>query len=101
ILQVHEADINQLKLGLKATITLDTYKGVVLNGEISKIAAVAISGGWRDDVKKFAVDVGIVGSNLNLRTGITAKAEIKIGQLADVIYVPLQAVEVKDGKHRA
>ena len=76
ILQVHEADIDQITSGLPVTVTLDTYKGVVLKGSVDKIAAVAIAGGWRDDVKKFAVEVGIVGSSLTLRTGITAKAEI-------------------------
>lgn len=100
ILQVHEADINQISSGLPVTVTLDTYKGVVLKGEVSKIAAVAISGGWQDDVKKFAVDIAIVGSTLTLRTGITAKAEIAIGEMKNVIYVPLQTVQVKDGKHR-
>ncbi len=99
-LQVHEAEIDKLKLGLKATVTLETYKGVVLHGEVCKIAAIAISGGWRDEVKKFAVDVAIVESHLNLRTGITAKAEIEVSRLPDVLHVPLQAVHVKDGKHR-
>jgi HlyD family secretion protein len=99
-LQVHEAEIDKLKLGLKATVTLETYKGVVLHGEVSKIAAIAISGGWRDEVKKFAVDVAIIESHLNLRTGITAKAEIEVTKLPEVLHVPLQAVHVKDGKHR-
>ncbi|MEZ0229756.1 MAG: efflux RND transporter periplasmic adaptor subunit, partial [Planctomycetota bacterium] len=35
-----------------------------------------------------------------LRTGITAKAEIAIGEMKNVVYVPLQTVQVKDGKHR-
>ncbi|MBI1853271.1 MAG: efflux RND transporter periplasmic adaptor subunit [Planctomycetes bacterium] len=102
VIKVHEADINKLKVGQPATITLETYKGLLLQGEITKIGSVAnANNDWGEsDVKKFTVDVGIKGKDLNLRPGITAKVEVALGEMKDVLYVPIQAVNVKDGKYR-
>lgn len=98
--QVHEADVNVVHSGMPTTVTLETYKDLVLHGAVQKVAAVATAGGWMEDVKKFRVDVALVGSNLNLRPGITAKAEISVGELKDVLHVPIQAVQTKEGTHR-
>src|SRR5205085_3373299 len=102
LIKVHEADINKLKVGMPATVTLDTYKGLALSGEISKIASVAnANDSWfGDDVKKFGVDIAIKDKGLTLRPGITAKAEVAVGEVKDVVYVPSQAVFAKDGKFR-
>jgi len=104
-LQVHEADINKLKDGLKATVTMESMPGVVLGGEITKIASVANTnnewnGGGGDSVKKFDVEATIEQrEGLKLRPGISAKAVIAIDQLSDVVYVPLQSVVVEASTH--
>lgn len=104
-LQVHEADINKLKPGLKATITMESLPGVVLSGETTKIASIANTGnewggGGGDSVKKFDVEVTIEQrEGTKLRPGISAKATIAIDHLRDVVYVPLQSVVVEAGTH--
>lgn len=102
-LQVHEADINKLKEKLPATITMDTYPGLVIRGEVTKIAQVAASQnpwGGDDDVKKFKVEVTMEEmSEVKLRPGISAKCEIFIERLDDVLFVPRQAVFLEEGRH--
>lgn len=101
--QIHEADINKLKEGLGATITMDTYPGLVLKGKVSKIAQVAGSQRpWDDDsnVKKFKVEITLEErADLQLRPGISAKAEIFIEQLENVLFVPRQAIFLEEGQH--
>lgn len=104
-LQVHEADINKLKPGLKATITMESMPGTVLGGEITNIASIANTGGeWGgggvDAVKKFDVELTIEQrEGVRLRPGISAKAVIAIDQLRDVVHVPLQSVVVEGSTH--
>ncbi|MEZ5964968.1 MAG: efflux RND transporter periplasmic adaptor subunit [Planctomycetota bacterium] len=104
-LQVHEADINKLKKGLKTTITMESMPGVVMAGELTNIASIANTGGeWGggggDAVKKFDVEVTIEQrEGVRLRPGISAKVVIDIDHLADVAYVPLQSVVVEGSTH--
>lgn len=102
-LQIHEADISKLKVGLKATVTTDSYPGLTLAGEVTKIATVANSGGdWggNSEVKKFDVEVTMKPpKDLQLRPGISAKCVIHVDQRSQVLYVPLQSVFVEDGQH--
>jgi HlyD family secretion protein len=102
VVRVHEADIEKLKVGMPASVTLDTYKGLVLSGEVAKIASVANAGdSWlEEDVKKFSVDIAVKDRNQSLRPGITAKVEITVGEVKDALYVPSQAVFAREGKFR-
>ena len=101
-LSVHEADVNKLKEGQKCKVTMDTYPGVVLDGEVTKIASIAGSGNpWDRDpeVKKFDVSVTLADTSaLQLKPGISAKAEIFVDKRDDVLYAPLQCVFPRSGK---
>jgi len=84
-------------------VTMDTYSGLVLNGKITKIAAIAngASNPWESnqEVKKFDVEVTLEGTTqVELKPGISAKAEVLIDTRKDAIYVPLQCVFLEGGK---
>jgi HlyD family secretion protein len=102
-LQVHEADINKVKEGQPATVTMDTYPGLLLKGEVTKIAQVAANQndwGGDDDVRKFKVEITLQDTpELVLRPGISAKAEVFIEERPDVLSVPRQAVFLEEGAH--
>ena len=98
LLSVHEADIAQVKPDQRCVITLDTYKGKVFTGKVTDIASVANSDGWRDSSnKQFRVEVTITDLDIEVRAGITAKVEIQIEHLEDVLHVPVHAV-FKEGE---
>ena len=100
--EIHEADINKIKEEQAATVTMDTYPGLVLKGKVSKIASVASSSGrrGRDEVKKFTVDITLESTDdLELKPGISAKAEIFVDERSDVLSVPLQCVFFEESKH--
>ncbi|MBT8484029.1 MAG: HlyD family efflux transporter periplasmic adaptor subunit [Phycisphaerales bacterium] len=101
-IEVHEADIDKVKPDQVATVTMDTYPGLVLTGKVSKVASIAGSGGGgrREEVKKFTVDIILDDTeSRTLKPGISAKAEIFIEGRDSVIFVPLQCVFVEEGEH--
>ena len=100
--EIHEADINKIKTEQQATITMDTYPGLVLKGEVTKIASIAGNprGRNNEEVKKFTVDITLNATqDLTLKPGISAKAEIFIQERNDVLFVPVQSVFFEEGKH--
>lgn len=100
-LQIHEADISKLKQGQKATVTTDSYPGVLMHGEVTRIASVANSNsdwGGSSEVKKFDVEVTLQTPDVQLRPGISAKCEIHIEVREKALFVPLQSVFAEDGE---
>ncbi len=101
-IKIHEADIDKVKTGLVANVTMETYPGLVLEGEVSRIASVASGDGYGSrDVKKFDVEVTIqkgLGEQ-RLRPGISAKAEVLVETRPQVLFVPLQCVFAVDAEH--
>lgn len=104
-LKIHEADVNKLAVGQKAKVSMDTYPGKVLDGEVTRIATIATgTDRWGSDteVKKFDVSITLSGdTELKLKPGVSAKAEVYIGKREGVVQVPLQAVFQEEGGHWA
>ena len=99
---IHEADINKIKENQIATVTMDTYPGLVLSGQVTKVAAIAGEPGRRsnEEVKKFTVDITLDSAeDITLKPGISAKAEVFIEEKKDVVSVPLQCVFIEAGMH--
>ena len=58
LLQVHEADIAEVKEGLPVVVTVDARKGESFTGKITEVASVATSTSWTDETNKtFKVEV--------------------------------------------
>jgi HlyD family secretion protein len=91
-LQVHQADIGKLKPGQKAFITLPGRTAQRYEGRVSEIGSVAGSQNWRDPVRRFDVKVQIADRVEGLRAGVTVEVEVDLGEVRDVLFVPLQAI---------
>lgn len=98
-LGIHEADVNRLRVGQEATITVDSFPGRAMKAKVLKIATIAGEKDWRSDIKKFEVILSLEKNELPLKPGLTVKAEILVGEVPDVLTVPLQAVFVKEGRY--
>jgi len=97
--QVHEVDINRVKIGQEATIALDAYPEVEFHGKVTDIARLAKEESWysSSEVKVFPVEITIDGEDERLKPGMTAKVEIHVGEATDVAYVPVDAVREQGG----
>ncbi len=100
VVRVHESKTNQLKIGLKARVEIEGLPDREFTGEVTKIAAVADSNSWwlNPDLKAYATEIALDQTDPRLKPGITAKAEILVAELNDVLAVPVQAVFSKAGK---
>jgi HlyD family secretion protein len=97
--KVHETNIDKVTIGQKAKITVDAMPDTVFSGEVLKIAPLPDPGSFMSnpDLKLYATDVALDGGQM-LRPGMSAKVEIIIAQLKDVLTVPIQCVSNRAGK---
>jgi hypothetical protein len=98
--KIHESYIKKVKKGLKARITVDAFPDEVLTGEITKVGVLPDSANrWMSpDLKVYLTTIAIDGSHDWVKPGMSAKAEILVNKLDDVVYIPVQAVSPDDGK---
>jgi HlyD family secretion protein len=98
--KIHESYIKKVKKGLKARITVDAFPDEVLTGEITKVGVLPDSQNrWMSpDLKVYLTTITIDGTHEWVKPGMSAKVEILVNKLEDVVYVPLQAVSPDNGK---
>ena len=97
-IKVHETWINKIDVNQPAKITTTAFPDKVFTGKVLKKAPMADSqsSSLLADVKVYTTDVSIDGTHDYLRTGMTAKVEILIDKLENVLYVPIQSVVTKE-----
>ncbi|OXM84227.1 efflux RND transporter periplasmic adaptor subunit [Paenibacillus rigui] len=92
--QVDELDLTNVKVGMKATVKVDSISNKVYQGEVNQVSTV---GTTTNGVTFF--DVGIsVKNDGQLRNGMTATAEIIIQDKKDIVLLPLEALQQQQGK---
>ncbi len=96
ITYVNEIDIRTLALGQPVTLTLDSDPTKTLNGKVTKVANVGEERP-NTDAKVFEVRITIDQSDTTLRPGMTTGNVIQTLHVADVLSVPLEAVNTADG----
>lgn len=91
---IHEASLEKVRVGLPAIITVDALPGQQFVGTVSKIAPLPDSQSmWMNpDLKVYNSDVYLESESPDLRTGMSCKVEIVVAQHEDAVYVPVQAV---------
>lgn len=98
--KIHESMISQVKKGQKAYIVLDSLPDQRFNGEVTKVAILPDSNrSWSNpDLKVYSTEVTIAETIEGVKPGVSAKVEIVIEELSDVLTVPIQAVTTIDGE---
>lgn len=86
---VDEADISRVEEGQEVFITLDAFPGEGLTG---RVAAIAPSGTFDVGVVSYRVTIGIDPTELRLRGGMTANAEIVRERRDAVLVIPNRAI---------
>lgn len=99
-LRVHESSVNMVKPGQNATITVEAYPDTALQGKVFNVAPLPDPPhGWFDpSVKVYTTQITIDGAHDFLKPGMSAKVEILIEQLKNVLIVPIQVVANREGK---
>lgn len=101
VIRVHEAKTERLKVGLPATVEIEGFSGRRFSGRVSKIAVLADSRNrWLNpNLKEYETEIQLDGTFTDLKPGVTARVQILMAELKDVLAVPVQAVFGKGGKY--
>ncbi len=97
--KVRETDIHKVERNQQVSVRVDAYPDLRLSGEVTLVGTLAREEKERRGAKFFAVTVLINESEPRLRPGMTARVEILVEERQDAIFVPLEAVFEKEGRH--
>ncbi len=91
---VHEASLRKVQVGLPAIVTVDALPGKIFVGSVARIAPLpdAQSMWMNPDLKVYNTEVYLDANDSSLKTGMTCKAEIIVEQYENELYIPVQAV---------
>ncbi|WP_052098289.1 efflux RND transporter periplasmic adaptor subunit [Paenibacillus stellifer] len=93
--QVDELDVPSVKLGQKATVTLDALEDQTFTGKVIDIGKEGTSS---NGVSLFDVQVGLDKSE-GVLVGMSAEVSITTQEKSDVLTVPIEAVTKRNGKY--
>jgi len=94
--KVDEADIGNVYLGQPARIRVESFPNKTFNGKVTKIAPLGVE---KDNVTTFEVRVSIDNPTGELKTNMTANAEILITEHKNALTVPEQAIAYDNQKN--
>ncbi len=97
--KVRETDIHKVERNQKVSVRVDAYPDLRLTGEVTLVGTLAKEEKERRGAKFFGVTVQINESEPGLRPGMTARVDIEAEEREDAIFVPLEAVFEKEGRH--
>ncbi len=98
--RVHEASVDKVRAGQRATITAEPFPDKTFHGQVLSVAPLpdAQRSYLSPDIKVYTTKVSIEDSHDSLRPGMSAKVEILVEQLDDVLMVPVQVVANRGGR---
>lgn len=97
-IKIHETWVDKVMPGQDAKITVAAFPDKVFTGKVLKKSPLADPTEWLNpDLKVYATDVSIDGTHDFIKTGMSAKVEVIIEQLKNILSIPIQAVVTQEG----
>lgn len=93
-LKVGEALSGRILAGQSVVVYSDSLPNVPIQGRVEGVSVLAESGGWRDPNRRdYTVKVLLtVDPGLGLKPSMRCRGEIVLGEVEDVVNVPVQSV---------
>ena len=96
---VNESRVTLLKPNMPVKVRVDAIPGLELRGRVSKVNRYAEPGSWySSSIKEYATFIDIIDPPPNIRTGMTAEAQIFVQQLEDALQIPIEGLYEHGGK---
>lgn len=91
--KINESRITLVKAGMKASIRLDAYGDLTLEGEVTHVNEYPEPSSWfSSQVKQYGTFIKILGSPIPIRPGLTAEVTIHVEEHDNVTQIPSQAI---------
>jgi HlyD family secretion protein len=99
VAKVGELERDNIKLDQTVDLELDALPGDIFHGTVKTVGSSNTRMFWDDDSStKFEVSVKLTGVDSRMRPGMTAQVSINGDTQKSVLYIPRQALFLKDGK---
>jgi HlyD family secretion protein len=89
VVAVDELDIDKVKVGQKAVVTVDAITGKTFVGQVAKISSI---GKTTNSVTTYDVTVSIDAAD-GVKTGMTTNVKISVQIKENVVMLPIEAVQ--------
>jgi HlyD family secretion protein len=99
VMEVDETDIPAVKLGQRATVTIDAYPNKTFSGLVTEVGSSPIErlgGGQGTEAINFEVKIQIENPPPGVRPGFSASADIVTGTRTKALAIPIQALVVRE-----
>jgi len=94
VVKLNEVDIAKIKVGDPVTLTLDAVEDKEYKGKVETIAPAGVN---KNNIVVFEVKIALTDKSDIFRPEMTANADILVGQATQVVKVPLEAIEEREG----
>jgi HlyD family secretion protein len=93
---VDEIDVGKIEEGMPVEIKIGALPGAIVYGEVSRISLKAVK---NDNATVFPIEITITdASDVVLRAGYSANADIIIEQMENVVTIPERVVKTDSGR---
>ncbi len=104
--EVNEMDVEKVKVGQPVEIRLDAVPDAMFQGKVARLGSLAqrkvsLVSGKRTAEKVFSLEVDVDAADPRLRPGLSATVSIRVAELVDVVYAPVEAIFQEQGRNIA
>ena len=98
-INVNEVDIDKVRLGMPAEVTIDAAKGVTFHGHVHKVSPSSQDSGTTSGsassqtVIRFPVEVQLDAADSRLKSGMSARCSIICSRRKNVVRVPTNCIQ--------
>jgi HlyD family secretion protein len=99
VMEVDETDIPNVKVGQRATVTVDAYPNKTFEGVVTEVGSSPMTGSGvtsSAEAVNFEVKIQLTNPPPGVRPGFSASADIITGTRAKALAIPLQALVVRE-----
>lgn len=97
-IMINEVDVSKIQTGQEVLVRMDAFPENTFKGHVTEVAALGRNKSRDSKVKVFDVVAVIDEKTDQLMPGMTVSAEIIVERIPDVIYVPIDAIFIREGK---
>jgi HlyD family secretion protein len=101
VMEVDETDVPSVRVGQRASVTIDAYPNKTFPGLVTEVASSpikrnGISGGGTTEAVNFEVKIQVENPPPGVRPGFSASADIITGTRPKALAIPIQALVVRE-----
>jgi HlyD family secretion protein len=97
VMEVDETDVPNVKVGQRATVTIDAYPNKTFEGTVTEVGSSPMTrAAGSTDAVNFEVKIQLANPPAGVRPGFSCSADIITGTRSKALSIPIQALVVRE-----